>query len=116
LQALEHEQQNPNIYFYLGRALRASASELTDPEEQVPLYETAIKAQARAQRLAPLDATFPLEQATLYDKLGRFEEAEQMFAIAKARDPRAVYIAQEYRAHQELWEKSKTSAPPPETP
>ncbi len=113
LKALEHEGQNPHIYFYLGRALRASAADLADPEEQRPLYETAIKAHAKAQRLAPLDATYPLEQAMLYDKLGRFEQAEQMFARAQARDPRAVYIAQEYRAHQELWDKSRTQSPSP---
>ena len=116
LKALEYERHNPNIYFYLGRALRASAADLTEAAEQAALYETAIKAHAKAQRLAPLDATYPLEQALLYDKLGRFEQAEQMFAVAKARDPRAVYIAREYRAHQELWQKSKTSPPPEPAP
>ena len=116
LKALDYERQNPNIYFYLGRALRASAAEIAEPEEQVLLYETAIRAQAKAQSLSPLDAAYPLEQAQLYDKLGRFEEAERMFALAKARDPRANYITREYQAHQELWNKSRTESPPPATP
>ena len=110
LKALEYERQNPKIYFYLGRALRASAAELMAPVEQRPFYEAAISAMAAAQRLAPLDATYALEQAILYDKLARFEDAERMFAIARARDPRAQYITQEYRAHQELWKRSE--APP----
>jgi tetratricopeptide (TPR) repeat protein len=112
LKALEYERQNPKIYFYLGRALRASAAELTSPEEQRPFYEAAVSAMAAAQRVAPLDGTFALEQATLYIKLGRFEEAERMFAIAKGRDPRAIYILQEYRAFQNLW-KMRDAAPAP---
>ena len=113
LKALEHEQQNPNIYFYLGRALRASAADVSEPAEQRPLYEMAIAANAKAQRLVPLDANYSLEQAVLYDMLGRFEEAERMFAIARSRDPRATYITNEYKAHQELW---KNSAAPPIQP
>ena len=116
LKALDYERRNPHVYFYLGRALRASAAEIGQPEEQVSLYETAIRAQAKAQALSPLDAAYPLEQAQLYDKLGRFEEAERMFELAKARDPRANYITREYNAHQELWKKSRTQSPPAAQP
>ena len=116
LKALDYEKQNPNTYFYLGRAMRAFGAEVTEPAERQPLYELAIAAQAKAQRLAPLDAKYPLEQAVLYTKLGRFEQAEELFAVAKARDPLAVYIAREYRAHQELWRKSQTPSPSPGEP
>lgn len=112
LQALEHERQNPNVYFYLGRALRASAAELGTGEEQVSLYESAIAAFAKAHRLSPLDANYLIEQAQLYDLLGRFEEADRMFALAKNRDPRARYITNEYSVHQELWRQSGSQAAP----
>ncbi|HSH39674.1 MAG TPA: O-antigen ligase family protein [Chthoniobacterales bacterium] len=113
LEALKREKQNPHIYFYLGRALRASAGELSQWEERVPLYESALSAHTKAHRLSPLDATYLIDQAQLYDILGRFEEAERMFALAKARDPRAQYISDEYNAHQKLWRRSRTHSQPP---
>lgn len=112
LKALEYKRSNPHIYFYIGRALRAAAAELSESEERAPLYESAIAAFAKAQRLSPLDATYPFEQAVLYDMLGRFEEAERMFGNAKARDPRAHYITAEYNAHRELWRRSRMQSPP----
>ena len=44
-----------------------------------------------------------LEMALTYDKMGRFAEAEWMYDLARARDPRSITIAQLYQAHLESW-------------
>ncbi len=103
--ALIHEKQNPDIYFYLGRALTAVAHQKNRPAERAPLYEGALAAFEEATRLAPLDGTYPTELACTYDEIGRFAEAEQQYAIARSRDPRSTAISQLYQFHLESWQK-----------
>ncbi|MGZ5552023.1 MAG: O-antigen ligase family protein [Chthoniobacterales bacterium] len=101
-QALAHEKQNPNIYFYLGRALLSLGSEDDHAAERPALYDRALQAFDEARRVAPLDGTYPLEMARTFDRLGRFAEAEKMFALARERDPRSDAVAQLYAAHLEM--------------
>ena len=111
--ALEHERENPELYFYLGRALIASANTLSQPQQRSPLFEGAIAAFERAHQLAPLDGTYPLDLAFTYDEIGRFDEAEQMYDAARSRDPRSAAVTELYRAHLESWAKSEPTPNPP---
>lgn len=109
--ALRHEQRNPDIFFYLGRALLAISHKSNSPEERARLSQEAVTAFERARFLAPLDGTYPLELAYTYDEMGRFAEAEQMYALARARDPRSSAIAQLYQAHLESSQKAGRGSP-----
>ncbi|MGI9087628.1 MAG: O-antigen ligase family protein [Chthoniobacterales bacterium] len=100
-QALLSDRKNPNTFFYLGRALAASISNKPADERKASSYEPALSAFAEASQLSPLDGTYALDMAFIYDELGRFEEAESKFAIARARDPRSDVIEQLYRSHLE---------------
>jgi tetratricopeptide (TPR) repeat protein len=112
-EALRHEQHNPNIFSYLGRASLALAHQEDHASERLPLSERALKAFDQARRLAPLEEAYPLEMALVFDELARFNEAEAMFELARSRDPRSETIAQMYQAHRDAWENAKheTSAP-----
>lgn len=104
--ALKLEQQNPYIFFYLGRAFRAAARDEQDESSRTELYERSLAAFDRARHLSPLDGTYPLDMALIYDALGRFAEAEWMFYLARTRDPRSETVKGLYRTHLDLWAKS----------
>jgi O-antigen ligase len=112
--ALHHEQQNPDIFFYLGRAFRALAHQRKQGEERAPLYNAAVAAFEKARALAPLDGTYPLDIASTYDEMGRFPEAEQMYALARAHDPHSIDVANLYETHLEFWQKATHPAPGPD--
>jgi tetratricopeptide (TPR) repeat protein len=115
--ALHYEQQNPEIFFYFARALLAVAQRSERKEERSFYYDEALTAFSQARALAPLDGTYPLEIAYLYDTIHRFPEAEKMYAEAKARDPRSMAIAQLYQAHLESLQKlTEAKTPKPTSP
>jgi hypothetical protein len=105
--ALQFEQRNPKIYFYLGRALSAIGNDRIRPENRPAYYEAALSAFDRARLLNPLDATHAWDMAILYDRLQRFDEAEWMYSLARERDPRSLALREQYRSHLRLWEKSR---------
>jgi hypothetical protein len=102
--ALIYEQQNPNIFFYLGRALGALGNEKRRSEKRNAYYDAALAAFDKAHLLAPLDGNYPLDMAYAYDEMGRFAEAEWMYGVARSRDPRSVMMSQLYQSHLEAWE------------
>lgn len=106
-QALAWEKQNPNIFFFLGRALAALAHKIEQTDERTPFYNGALAAFEEARRLSPLDGTYALDSGFIYDEMGRFAEAEWMYGIARSRDPRSVSVGQQYEAHLELWEAGR---------
>ena len=105
--ALRHEKQNPDIFFYLGRASRALAHHRKKGEDRIPFYRAAVAAFERAEALAPLDGTYPLDIASTYDEMGNFAEAERMYALARARDPHSTDVANLYQFHLESWKKQR---------
>jgi O-antigen ligase len=111
--ALHHEQQNPDIFFYLGRAFRALAHQRKQGEERAPLYDAAVAAFERARALAPLDGTYPLDMASTYDEMGRFFDAERMYVLARAHDPQSIDVANVYQTHLEVWQKARQPKPSP---
>jgi O-antigen ligase len=113
--ALQHEQRNPQIYFYLGRALLASMPDDATPEQQRASYENALAAFEQARRVAPLDRTYALELASTLGRAGRFEEAEEMYQVARALDPKSRAVAQLYERHRRAWRLSKRAQSEPAT-
>ncbi len=107
--ALTKETRNPDIYFYLGRALVASANSDERKTNREVLYTRALQAFEQARGLAPLDGTYPLELARVYDRLGRFNEAESMLNLARERDPRSDSVAAIYKAHLEKANEASTT-------
>ena len=103
--ALTHDRRNPQLYFYIGRAFLALAHQSGAPEERLPWFARALEAFTNAHRLAPLDGSYPLNLAFTYDELGRFEEAEHMYELARKRDPRSLTVKQLYQAHLEAQDK-----------
>ncbi len=103
-EALKWEQQDPNVFFYLGRASMAMAHEKPRLELRSELSERALTAFEKARRLVPLDGTYAAEIASVYDELGRFAEAEWMYGIARSRDPRSVAMSELYQNHLTAWE------------
>jgi tetratricopeptide (TPR) repeat protein len=104
--ALQYDRRNPELYFYLGRALMASSRGVDAADDRVQRAEGAVDAFHRAHSLAPLDSGYALSLAFAYDELARFEDAERMYAVARARDPRSQAVSQLYQAHLESREKS----------
>jgi len=107
--ALLYERQNPDLFFYLGRAMLARAHQSEQTEARPAFYERAVAAFEEAYRLAPLDGTYPLNLAFTYDEMGRFEEAESMFSVARSRDPRSTAVSQLYQSHRESWGETESS-------
>ncbi|MEJ7609021.1 MAG: O-antigen ligase family protein [Bryobacteraceae bacterium] len=103
--ALTHEQANPKILFYLGRALVAVGSQDPPGENRNAYYEAALAAFDKARLLNPLEGSYPLEMALVYDDLGRFDEAEWMYGLARARDPNWLGFGDYYRTHLRTWEQ-----------
>ena len=104
--ALRWEQQNPDVFFYLGRALIALGHDTNNLDVRAANYKAATAAFEEARRLVPLDGTYPLEIASIYDQVGLFREAEEMFAIARERDPNSINISRLYQAHLNAWNRS----------
>jgi tetratricopeptide (TPR) repeat protein len=111
--ALRHEKQNPDIFFYFGRASRALAHQRKQGEDLTPFYRAAVAAFERARTLAPLDGTYPLDIASTYDEMGAFAEAEPMYALARALDPQFTDLANLYQVHLESWKKQAKAAKKP---
>ena len=101
-EALDYESRNPNIFFSIGRASLAVAHQSEDSVESARSYQNALAAFIKARSLAPLDGTYPLELAMTYDSLGRFDEAEHMYSLAKERDPMSINLSHFYATHRRL--------------
>lgn len=103
LRGLSHEQKNPDLYSYLGRARLAQGYRIKDRPAEQSFYQSALDAFWRGRALVPRDENFPLELGYTYDALDRYPEAEWMFAEARALDPRSIMIQDAYKAHLERW-------------
>lgn len=114
--ALEHEHQNPEIYFSLGRANLALCRRTTDAAARADYYRQAIAAFQEARRLAPLDGSYPLNLAFIYDEIGQFAEAETMYGLARSRDPHSRAVSQLYEIHLKSWKKNGPAAPVAQPP
>jgi O-antigen ligase len=109
MRALDFEQRNPDIFFCLGRAEEAlHDARAGDDSTALAHYQAALADFEQARRLAPLEEGYALDLGWLYDRLGRYPEAEWMFGVARKLDPNSTAIAALYRSHLVQW---KTAAP-----
>jgi len=106
LRGLSHEQRNPDLYNYLGRARLAQGYRIKDRRAEQSFYQSALDAFWQGRALVPRDENFPLELGYTYDALDRYPEAEWMFAEARALDPKSTMIRESYKAHLERWKTS----------
>jgi len=103
VRALETEQKNPNIYYYLGQAGVLEGNAATDPEKRGFLFQVSITAFKKGWELVRQDETFPLALASVYDGLEQFPEAESMYEVATQLDPNSPATKAGYKAHLERW-------------
>lgn len=103
LEGLKHEREDPNLFYYLGKAKTLAGDAQAIPEAKRSFYEAAIAPFERARKLVPLDEVYVLELAFTYDALRRFEEAEWMYHIALALDPKSAAAKLYYTTHLERW-------------
>jgi tetratricopeptide (TPR) repeat protein len=106
VRALETEQKNPNIYYYLGRAGMLEGNAAESAERRAFLFNVALVAFEKGWALVPRDDTFPVELGSLYDALGRFPEAEWMYDEAIRLDPKYAPTRQRYQAHLLQWQQA----------
>ncbi|HXM74046.1 MAG TPA: O-antigen ligase family protein [Chthoniobacterales bacterium] len=106
---LTYEQENPNLYDYLGNAQTQQADSTSDPEARALIYEAALSAFQNARTLAPQDSLLAIELGSLYDTVGRFSEAEWMWNEALRLDPRSTSLNEAYQAHLNRWRNAGTS-------
>lgn len=104
--ALSYESGNPEIYFYLGRAFLATGDSASNDAIQNADYTRAAEAFLEGEKLSPLDATFPLNAAFIFDLLRRYPEAEEMYGLARGRDPRGTAVADLYNFHLYRWRQN----------
>jgi O-antigen ligase len=109
--ALIYEQQNPTIFFQLGRGLEALAEKSHETEKRRDNLKAALVAFDHARALAPLDGTYALDEAFVYDKMERFNEAEWMYGLALARDPNSETVLHLYQSHLDRWRSAKKAEP-----
>jgi O-antigen ligase len=105
-EGLKHENEDPNLFYYLGRAKALAGDAQADPEAKRSFYEAALGPFERARKLVPLDEVYALELAFTYDALKRFEEAEWMYHQALSLDPKSTSTKLYYTTHLERWQIS----------
>ena len=105
VRALETEQKNPNIYYYLGRAGMLEGNAADNTERRAFLFNVALVAFEKGLALVPRDDTFLVELGSLYDALGRFPEAEWMYDEAIRLDPKYAPTRQRYQDHLRQWQQ-----------
>jgi Flp pilus assembly protein TadD len=110
LQGLKYEQQNPDLYNYLGRARLAQGYRMNNPVARESLYQAALDAFWKGRTLVPRDENFALDLGYTYDALNRYSEAEWMFDTARALDPRSATVKESYEAHLNRWRKFSPEA------
>lgn len=111
LRGLGWEQNNPDLYLYLGRARMLQGESMIAPEAAASYYRAALTAFEAARSLVPRDETLVLQVAFAHDALSRFTEAEWMYDQALALDPKSIHTQKYYEAHLERWRKAGTAPP-----
>jgi len=103
LRGLRTEQNNPDLFYYLGCGLVAEGNATKDLGKRAALFESAILAFQSGRALAPRDRTLGLALGSVYDALERFPEGEWMYDEALRLDPKSYAVKESYQAHLDRW-------------
>lgn len=112
LRGLSFEQNNPNLYRFLGSGRIEEAQSMADSETRDSSYRAAIAAFEKGRALAPREKVFATALSFVYDALGRFAEAEWMSGEAIALDPNSKSMRRLYEMHLDNWRRSGIAAQP----
>lgn len=93
---VEHEQGNPLLYGYLGRARLGLAGPGPDTIMARSFREAAVTALREAVRLSPQDSSLQVYLGEAYTRLGDFADAEQTFLQALFWDPNSSFVLTYY--------------------
>ena len=96
---LKYDSKNPELYYYLGESQSTHAMQATEPAERTRHYEDAIGSYRSALELSPRDVRYVLCLAWSLDAIGRFDEAEDVFARVLELDPNSNKVHSSYAAH-----------------
>jgi O-antigen ligase len=96
---LAWDKRNPELYFYIGGALREQALKANDPAAKKAFWEKSLEAYQRALDLAPQDVLLVLVTGAALDALGRFDESAPLFARALQLDPKSIIVLTDYATH-----------------
>jgi tetratricopeptide (TPR) repeat protein len=99
---IRYDPGNPELYYCLGEALIAQASQTTDPGEKMRLLSEAAEAHRAALSRAPRDSRLLLCLASALDSLERFDEARPIYAEAIQRDPISKFAHWAFGHHFEM--------------
>jgi len=103
LRGLRTEQNNPDLFYYLGCGLVAEGNATKDLGKRAALFESAILAFQSGRALAPRDRTLGLALGSVYDALERFPEGEWMYDEVLRLDPKSYAVKESYQAHLDRW-------------
>lgn len=102
---IEQENENPDIYYYLGEARHFYAVYEEDPEKQRLGHELAVAAYAKGLELFPHDARLQLKLARAYNNLLLYDKASEVLMEAMRFDPNFGNIYANFGGH--LWLQRK---------
>ena len=113
LRGLRYDPQNPDLYYRLGAARMELGDANDDPVAASSFHRAAITAFERARALAPREESYALELATALDQIGRFDDAEPVFADILRLDPRSKSVRRSYEGHLKMRHGREESSAPP---
>ncbi|HEY3900163.1 MAG TPA: O-antigen ligase family protein [Chthoniobacter sp.] len=108
-QGIAWEKNNPFLYGYLGEALHFLTLTAPDRAAAQSLHEDALEAYAQGLKIYPHDTGLLLKEAQVYDVMGRYPEAEQVFQRLFQLDPMFGNIYAYYGLHWQLQRHIQTA-------
>lgn len=108
-QGLTWEKKNPFLYGYLGEAEHFLTLNAESAATTLALHEDALSAYEAGLKLFPQDTGLLLKQAQVYDLLGRFSEAEEVFQRLLKYDPMFENVYAYYGLHWQLQNRVKSA-------
>jgi hypothetical protein len=90
--ALALGARNPELQFQIGEAQRIMSQRHRSQAARTAALEEASEAYAEAVAIYPKDVKLIVRAAWALDRLGRFEEAERLFATARELDPNSATV------------------------
>jgi tetratricopeptide (TPR) repeat protein len=105
MQALVFDKNNPELYYYLGRAAHFMTGEAETRDSQRALEEEAASSFQRGLDLFPRDTRLLIAYGQVLDLLARYSEADPFFQRAIENDPNLGTVYANSGIHWELQQR-----------